>query len=136
VLIPGTIPVAILTLVGGTVSDRLPRNRVMLASDLVRSATPFVTAAQLPRANTPLWASALTQAALFWEVSLRYTLTRRSSGTAETRRERRYRPEWPISVFAAVSDGAAVTASGGGVPSVFTWPVPSLQRVFGRPFSH
>jgi len=61
VLIAGTIPVVILTLVGGTVSDRLPRNRVMLSSDLVRSASQFVMAALLFRSNSPLWALLVTQ---------------------------------------------------------------------------
>ena len=61
VLIAGTIPVILLTLVGGTLSDRLPRNRVMLASDLVRSATQFVMAALLFQSNAPLWALLLTQ---------------------------------------------------------------------------
>lgn len=56
VLIAGTIPVVLFTLVGGTVSDRWPRNRVMLSSDLVRSATQFVMAALLLRTAPPLWA--------------------------------------------------------------------------------
>ena len=56
VLIAGTIPLVMFTLVGGTVSDRLPRNRVMLSSDLLRSATQFVMAALLFRSNPPLWA--------------------------------------------------------------------------------
>jgi predicted MFS family arabinose efflux permease len=61
VLIAGMIPVVILTLIGGTVSDRLPRSRVMLASDLVRSATQFVMAALLLRAHAPLWALMVSQ---------------------------------------------------------------------------
>jgi MFS family permease len=61
VLLAGTIPVVILTLVGGTLSDRLPRNRVMLSSDLMRSATQFVMAALLFRSNPPLWALMITQ---------------------------------------------------------------------------
>ena len=61
VLIAGTIPVAILTLVGGALSDRLPRNRVMLASDLLRSATQFVMAALLLGSSPPLWALIVTQ---------------------------------------------------------------------------
>jgi MFS family permease len=61
VLIAGTIPVVLLTLVGGTLSDRLPRNRVMLSSDLVRSATQFVMAALLFQSHVPLWALMITQ---------------------------------------------------------------------------
>src|SRR5271156_2232308 len=61
VLIAGTIPVVVLTLIGGTLSDRLPRNRVMLSSDLVRSATQFAMAALLLRSGPPLWALMVTQ---------------------------------------------------------------------------
>jgi MFS family permease len=61
VLLAGTVPVVILTLIGGTLSDRLPRNRVMLSSDLMRSATQFVMAALLFRSNPPLWALMVTQ---------------------------------------------------------------------------
>jgi MFS family permease len=61
VLLAGTIPIVILTLVGGTVSDRLPRNRVMVSSDLVRSATQFAMAALLLRSSPPLWALMITQ---------------------------------------------------------------------------
>ena len=61
VLIAGSIPVLILTLFGGALSDRTPRHRVMLASDLLRSATQFIMAALLLRSNPPLWAMLLTQ---------------------------------------------------------------------------
>ncbi len=61
VLIASTVPVIILTLVGGTLGDRLPRNRIMLSSDLVRSMAQFVIAALLLRSNPPLWALLMTQ---------------------------------------------------------------------------
>jgi len=61
VLIAGTVPVVILTLIGGALSDRLPRNRVMLSSDLLRSAAQFVMALLLFRATPPLWALMVTQ---------------------------------------------------------------------------
>jgi predicted MFS family arabinose efflux permease len=60
-LLAGTIPVVILTLIGGTLGDRWPRNRIMLASDVVRAAAQFVMAASLLRASPPLWALMATQ---------------------------------------------------------------------------
>ena len=60
-LLSGTIPIVILTLMGGALSDRLPRNRVMLSSDLIRCATQFVMAALLLRSSPPLWALMVTQ---------------------------------------------------------------------------
>ena len=61
VLIAGTIPAVIFTLIGGTLSDRWPRNRVMLSSDLVRSATQCVMVVLLLRSAPPLWALIVTQ---------------------------------------------------------------------------
>jgi MFS family permease len=61
VLLAGTAPVVLLTLVGGALADRFPRNRVMLASDLVRSASQFALAALLVRSHPPLWALVATQ---------------------------------------------------------------------------
>ncbi len=56
VVLAGTAPVVLLTLVGGALGDRFPRNRVMLASDFVRSATQCGMAALLVRSHPPLWA--------------------------------------------------------------------------------
>jgi len=61
VLIAGTTPVVILTLIGGALGDRLARNRVMISSDLVRAATQFVMVALLFQSNPPLWALMVTQ---------------------------------------------------------------------------
>jgi MFS family permease len=61
VLLAGTIPVVVLTLFGGTLGDRLPRNRVMFWSDLARSAAQFAMAALLLRFQPPVWALMLTQ---------------------------------------------------------------------------
>lgn len=61
VLIAGTIPVIALTLIGGTLGDRFPRNRIMLASDLVRSATQFAMAVLLVHSAAPVWALIVTQ---------------------------------------------------------------------------
>ncbi len=61
VLIAGTLPVVLFALAGGTLGDRLPRNRIMRSSDLVRSATQFVMAALLLRGHPPLWALLVTQ---------------------------------------------------------------------------
>jgi MFS family permease len=61
VLIAGTIPVIVLTLIGGTLADRLPRHLLMVASDLVRSAAQFVMAALLLQSSAPLWALLVTQ---------------------------------------------------------------------------
>ncbi len=62
VLMAGTVPVVMLTLMGGAVGDRLPRNRVMLASDVARSATQFaMVALLLSFKEPPLWALMATQ---------------------------------------------------------------------------
>ncbi len=61
VLLAGTVPVVLLTLIGGAVSDRLPRNGVMLASDVARCVAQLVMAALLLRPDPPLWALLVTQ---------------------------------------------------------------------------
>ena len=61
VLIAGTVPVVLFALVGGALSDRLPRPRVMLSSDLVRSTAQFAMAALLLRSTPPLWALVAAQ---------------------------------------------------------------------------
>ena len=60
-LIAGSIPAVIFTLIGGALSDRFPRNFVMLSSDLVRSVTQFIMAALLIQSHPPLWALLITQ---------------------------------------------------------------------------
>ena len=55
VLAATRLPLVIFVLVGGVVGDRLPRQRVMLASDLVRLATQAVAAALLLTHRTALW---------------------------------------------------------------------------------
>src|SRR4051794_19585824 len=47
VIAAGTLPFALLTLVGGVWADRLPRHRVMLVSDLVRCASQGLAAVGL-----------------------------------------------------------------------------------------
>jgi predicted MFS family arabinose efflux permease len=61
VLIAGSIPAVILTLIGGALGDRFPRNRVMLSSDFARSAAQFIMAALLIQSHPPLWALIITQ---------------------------------------------------------------------------
>ncbi len=61
VLAAGAIPVVVLTLLGGVIGDRFPRNRVMLASDLVRALAQGSMAALLLHGSPPLWALVLTQ---------------------------------------------------------------------------
>jgi MFS family permease len=50
-----TLPMALLVLVGGVYADRLPRQRVMLASDLVRAAAQAATAALLLTGTAQVW---------------------------------------------------------------------------------
>jgi MFS family permease len=49
------LPRVVLTLVGGVWSDRLPRQRVMVACDLLRAATQAVVSALLITGNAELW---------------------------------------------------------------------------------
>jgi MFS family permease len=49
------LPRVVLTLVGGVWSDRLPRQRVMVACDLVRAATQAVVSTLLITGNAELW---------------------------------------------------------------------------------
>jgi MFS family permease len=55
VLAAQTLPMALLVLVGGVYADRLPRQRVMLASDLVRAAAQATTAALLLAGAAQVW---------------------------------------------------------------------------------
>lgn len=50
-----TIPFAVFALLGGVWADRLPRHRVMLASDLVRMVSQAVSAALLLTGNAEVW---------------------------------------------------------------------------------
>ncbi|HEY7526176.1 MAG TPA: MFS transporter [Candidatus Limnocylindria bacterium] len=49
------LPRVVLTLVGGVWSDRLPRQRVMVACDLIRAATQAVVSTLLITGNAELW---------------------------------------------------------------------------------
>jgi MFS family permease len=55
VLLASRLPQVLLVLAGGVVGDRLPRRRVMLASDLVRCATQATTAVLLATGTARLW---------------------------------------------------------------------------------
>lgn len=55
VLAATRVPLTLFVLVGGVVGDRLPRRRVMLASDALRFATQGVAAALLLTHNARLW---------------------------------------------------------------------------------
>lgn len=63
VLLASRLPQVLLVLAGGVVGDRLPRRRVMLASDLVRSATQATTAVLLVTGTAQLWQLMALQAA-------------------------------------------------------------------------
>lgn len=55
VLAARQVPVAVFLLFGGVISDRLPRNRVMVASSLVSGATQGTVAALLLSGRAELW---------------------------------------------------------------------------------
>lgn len=55
VIAAGTIPLAVLLLVGGVWADRLDRRRVMLVSDLIRAATQGAMAALLVTGSATVW---------------------------------------------------------------------------------
>jgi MFS family permease len=63
VLLASRFPQVLLVLAGGVVGDRLPRRRVMLASDLVRCATQAITAVLLMTGTAQLWQLLALQAA-------------------------------------------------------------------------
>jgi MFS family permease len=63
VLLASRLPQMLLVLAGGVVGDRLPRRRVMLASDLVRCATQATTAILLATGTARLWQLLVLQAA-------------------------------------------------------------------------
>src|SRR3954462_10133665 len=55
VLAAGGIPFALFAIAGGVVSDRVGRREVMIASDLVRTASQAVTAALLLSGRAEIW---------------------------------------------------------------------------------
>jgi MFS family permease len=63
VLLASRLPQVLLVLAGGVVGDRLPRRRVMLASDLTRCATQATTALLLASGTARLWQLLALQAA-------------------------------------------------------------------------
>ncbi|WP_425489497.1 MFS transporter [Nonomuraea typhae] len=63
VLTAESLPMVLFMLVGGVVADRFPRQRVMMAGELVNSVAFFALAAMMFTGWTPLWAMA-TAAAL------------------------------------------------------------------------
>jgi MFS family permease len=62
VLAAQTVPVLVFVLLGGVWADRLPRHRVMLASDLVRTVSQAATAALLLSGRAQIWELAALQA--------------------------------------------------------------------------
>jgi MFS family permease len=62
VLAAQSLPLALLSLVGGVWADRLRRERVMIASDLVRAAVQLTAAALLLSGNARIWQLALLAA--------------------------------------------------------------------------
>jgi predicted MFS family arabinose efflux permease len=62
VLAAQTVPVVVLTLFGGVWADRLPRQRVMLASDLVRAAAQGASALLLLTDTAHVWHLVVLQA--------------------------------------------------------------------------
>jgi predicted MFS family arabinose efflux permease len=63
VLAAQTVPLAVFVLLGGVWADRLPRQLVMLASDLVRALTQGTTAVLLLTGQAHIWELAVLQAA-------------------------------------------------------------------------
>jgi MFS family permease len=63
VLLASRLPQVLLVLAGGVVGDRMPRRRVMLASDLARGATQATTAVLLATGTAQLWQLLALQAA-------------------------------------------------------------------------
>jgi MFS family permease len=61
VIAAATLPFALFTLVGGVWADRLPRHRVMLASDVVRCAAQGLAAAGLLTGGIAVWQLAVLQ---------------------------------------------------------------------------
>ena len=59
VLAARQIPAVIFMLFGGVISDRLPRNRVMVGSDVVCAASQGIVAALLLSGNATVWALAV-----------------------------------------------------------------------------
>jgi MFS family permease len=62
VLAAQTLPLVLFVLIGGVWSDRLPRQRVMLVSDLVRAAVQIATAVLLLAGTAQIWELAALQA--------------------------------------------------------------------------
>ena len=62
VLAAQSLPLAALALVGGVWADRLPRQKVMVASDLVRAAVQGVAAVLLLSGSAQVWHLALLAA--------------------------------------------------------------------------
>jgi MFS family permease len=62
VLSARTLPLVLFLVVGGAWADRLPRKRLMVASDLVRLLTQGAFAIVLIQPTSPLWAMILLQA--------------------------------------------------------------------------
>jgi MFS family permease len=63
VLLASRLPQVLLVLAGGVVGDRLPRRRVMLASDLARCVVQATTAVLLATGTAQLWQLLVLQAA-------------------------------------------------------------------------
>jgi MFS family permease len=61
VIAAATLPFALFTLVGGVWADRLPRHRVMLASDVVRCVSQGLAAAGLLLGGIEIWQLAVLQ---------------------------------------------------------------------------
>ncbi|MFI6500208.1 MFS transporter [Nonomuraea typhae] len=62
VLTAESLPMVLFMLVGGVVADRFPRQRVMMAGELVNSVAFFALAAMMFTGWTPLWAMATAAA--------------------------------------------------------------------------
>ncbi|MEU6411115.1 MFS transporter [Microbispora sp. NPDC046933] len=62
VLLARTVPLAVFVLTGGVWADRLPRQLIMVASDVVRLVSQAVFAALLFTGHAPLWAMVVLQA--------------------------------------------------------------------------
>lgn len=57
-----TLPMAVFVLLGGVWADRLPRQRVMLSSDVVRAAAQGASATLLLTGSAQIWELAALQA--------------------------------------------------------------------------
>ena len=61
ILAAQTIPLVVLVLLGGVWADRLPRHRVMIASDLIRAAVHAVLAVLILTGSAQIWEIALIE---------------------------------------------------------------------------